>query len=302
MRFPGGAVVRNLPASAADARDPADPWVRKISWSRKQHPPLVFLSGKFHGQRSLAGYSPWGDKELNMTEHAHAHTHTSNAITCASRAQLSLQLLYPWKPLPLPRKRFPLQASFLKLLLLNQSFIGTSPLGGEELTGQSLTTKEAGKHLWDRDGIQVARNSPNRAKSAEKPEKMKGYVGHSSGAIWPMMTRHIYSLGELMGSEAQRWYYGLNCVSPQFISSPSRWGFPGGAGSKEPTGDEADTRESRILSWRIPWTEEPVTRELDRTEHTRPCPHLQYLRMCPQFRDRVFAEVIELKWDHDSWP
>ena len=33
----------------------------------------VFLPGKFHGQ-SLAGYSPWGCKELDMTEHAHTHT------------------------------------------------------------------------------------------------------------------------------------------------------------------------------------------------------------------------------------
>ena len=28
----------------------------------------VFLPGKFHGQRSLAGYSPWGRKESDMTE------------------------------------------------------------------------------------------------------------------------------------------------------------------------------------------------------------------------------------------
>ena len=28
----------------------------------------VFLPGKFHGQRSLVGYSPWGRKELDMTE------------------------------------------------------------------------------------------------------------------------------------------------------------------------------------------------------------------------------------------
>ena len=33
---------------------------------------LVFLSGEFHGQRSLAGYSPWGRKELDMTEQ-HIH-------------------------------------------------------------------------------------------------------------------------------------------------------------------------------------------------------------------------------------
>ena len=37
------------------------------------------MPGKSHGQRSLAGYSPWGHRESNMTEHGahtHAHTHT----------------------------------------------------------------------------------------------------------------------------------------------------------------------------------------------------------------------------------
>ena len=29
---------------------------------------LVFLPGESHGQRSLAGYSPWGHKEWDMTE------------------------------------------------------------------------------------------------------------------------------------------------------------------------------------------------------------------------------------------
>ena len=33
-----------------------DPWVRKIPWTRKWQPTSVFLPGKFHGQRSLAGY------------------------------------------------------------------------------------------------------------------------------------------------------------------------------------------------------------------------------------------------------
>ena len=32
-------------------------------------PTPVLLPGKFHGQRSLAGYSPWGHKELDTTEH-----------------------------------------------------------------------------------------------------------------------------------------------------------------------------------------------------------------------------------------
>ena len=35
------------------------PQVRKIPWSRKRQPLLLFLSGKFHGWRSPVGYSPW---------------------------------------------------------------------------------------------------------------------------------------------------------------------------------------------------------------------------------------------------
>ena len=50
-----------------------DPSVEKNPWSRKWQPIPVFLSGKFHGQRNLAGYSPWGRKELDMTEHHHHH-------------------------------------------------------------------------------------------------------------------------------------------------------------------------------------------------------------------------------------
>ena len=46
-----------------------DPWVRKIPWRRKWQPTVVFLPGKSHGQRSLAGYSAWGYKESDMTEH-----------------------------------------------------------------------------------------------------------------------------------------------------------------------------------------------------------------------------------------
>ena len=38
--------------------------------------PLQYLfSGKFHGQKSLAGCSPWGCKELDTTERL-THTHT----------------------------------------------------------------------------------------------------------------------------------------------------------------------------------------------------------------------------------
>ena len=38
------------------------------SWRRDWQPTPVLLPGEFHGQRSLADYSPWGHKESNTTE------------------------------------------------------------------------------------------------------------------------------------------------------------------------------------------------------------------------------------------
>ena len=44
------------------------PWVGKIPWRKAWQPTLVFLSGDSHGERSLVGYTPWGSKELDMSE------------------------------------------------------------------------------------------------------------------------------------------------------------------------------------------------------------------------------------------
>ena len=51
-------------------RHSLDPWVGKIPWRRKWQPTTV--PGKSHGQKRPAGYSPWGHKESDTTEHAHA--------------------------------------------------------------------------------------------------------------------------------------------------------------------------------------------------------------------------------------
>ena len=54
------------------------PWVGKIPWRREWLPAPVFWPGESQGQRSLAGYSPWGYKESDTTEplSIHMHTHT----------------------------------------------------------------------------------------------------------------------------------------------------------------------------------------------------------------------------------
>ena len=45
-----------------------DSWVRKNHWRKGFQPTPVFLPGESHGQKILAGYSPWDLKESDATE------------------------------------------------------------------------------------------------------------------------------------------------------------------------------------------------------------------------------------------
>ena len=77
--FPGGSVVKNPPANAGDAGD-AGSVSGLIPWRRKwQHTP-AFFPGNSHGQRRLVGYSPWGCRESDTTEHAHTHVYQLDAF------------------------------------------------------------------------------------------------------------------------------------------------------------------------------------------------------------------------------
>ena len=72
-----------------------DPWVGKSPWRRKWHSIPKVLLGKSHGQRSLAGYSPWGCKESNMIERPSMHTQHKGKVTKlrTSRAGFKFRLL-----------------------------------------------------------------------------------------------------------------------------------------------------------------------------------------------------------------
>ena len=82
--FPGGASDKESTCQCRRCkRWGFDCWVGKIPWNWQPAP--VFLPRKFHGQRSLVGYSPWGCKLSDMTEWlnthtTHTHTHTHNFL------------------------------------------------------------------------------------------------------------------------------------------------------------------------------------------------------------------------------
>ena len=68
MGFPSGSVVKNPPAmqETQEMRVWSLGW--EDPWRRAWQPTPVFLPGECHRQRSLAGYSPWGQKESDTTE------------------------------------------------------------------------------------------------------------------------------------------------------------------------------------------------------------------------------------------
>ena len=69
-----------------------DPWVGKIPWRRAWQPTLLFLPGESQGQRSLAGYSPWGCKESDTTEATeHTHMQTNKEGRCSWTSTLKVR-------------------------------------------------------------------------------------------------------------------------------------------------------------------------------------------------------------------
>jgi len=61
-------VIKNPPVNAGDARDMGSVLgLGRSLWRWAWQPTPVFLPRKLCGQRSLAGDSPWGHKELDMT-------------------------------------------------------------------------------------------------------------------------------------------------------------------------------------------------------------------------------------------
>ena len=96
--FAGGTVVKNLPATAEDIRGR----VWSLGWedplSGAWQPTPVFLPEESHGQRSLWGYSPWGCKESDMTEHAHTQVLNKEnlGITIWGRSWIRFQKRHRW--------------------------------------------------------------------------------------------------------------------------------------------------------------------------------------------------------------
>ena len=81
--------VKNPPAMQETQ---VDPWVGKIPWIRDWLPTPAFFPGESHGQRSLAGYSPWGRQESDTTEQPGTHVHTQELSSSIAALEASAGL------------------------------------------------------------------------------------------------------------------------------------------------------------------------------------------------------------------
>ena len=67
-------MVKTPPAMQEMQKMRIRPWVGKIPLKKEMATPPVFSSGNSLGQGCLAGYSPEGHKELDMTEQLYTHS------------------------------------------------------------------------------------------------------------------------------------------------------------------------------------------------------------------------------------
>ena len=62
------------------------PGLERFPWRREWLPTPVFLPGEFYGQKSLAGYSPWGRRVGQQTERLTLFTFKIVSCLCPSSA------------------------------------------------------------------------------------------------------------------------------------------------------------------------------------------------------------------------
>ena len=77
IALPWSSLVAQMVKCLQWGRPGFNPRIGKIPWRRKWQPTPVLLPEKFHGRRSLVGYSPWGHKESDTTEWLHFHVSLS---------------------------------------------------------------------------------------------------------------------------------------------------------------------------------------------------------------------------------
>ena len=105
LSFPGGTSGKEPACQCRrHKRHQFDPWVGKILWRKAWPPTSVYFLGESHGQRGLAGYSPWGHQELGHDRSDFASHKLSSLVKVSfstsacqhPKTQSNICLFYSW--------------------------------------------------------------------------------------------------------------------------------------------------------------------------------------------------------------
>ena len=165
-----------------------NPWVGKVPWRRKWQPTLVFLSGEFHQQRTLAGYSLWSCKELDTSEQLTLFT--SLFSICVSHNHRLQNITYTHTHSPA------LTLAAIQLCMLSSSYrtcaqmshthththTHTHALHGHRHT---VGSKPQGFPGEIRNQLQIWR--AKREQRNRPPLQLEGDDSHKQGNLWKML-------------------------------------------------------------------------------------------------------------------
>ena len=141
--FPGGTWEESTCQYKRRKRLGFDPWIGRIPWTRKWPPTPVFLPGKFHGQRSLAGCSPWSHRVGH--DLAHAEYIQNKFIYCSTNNTLYLWRLLSYSLFSVS----PGQHRYLKYNVVLYQLSGkTENYQGTEEAGRTFTWDCQGGASW----------------------------------------------------------------------------------------------------------------------------------------------------------
>ena len=97
--FWGVALRNNLRSPSGMVKHPSamrETWIRSLGWEDPLEKEMAthssILAWRSHGQRSLAGYSPWGHKESDTTERLHFRYGGKSAINYGQDLPLVLEM------------------------------------------------------------------------------------------------------------------------------------------------------------------------------------------------------------------
>ena len=158
----------------------------------------VFLPGEFHGQKSLAGYSPWGHKELDTTEQLHFHFHITPALfECSNYVHVLLIACMYAKPQSCLTLCDPIDCSLLNssvhgiLQATILEWVAMSSSGSHTDTGKDT---QRGTHTHTHSGI------------LRQPHMSTHTHTHTQRITWAHTCTHTYAHLQAHRKPGQPWH------------------------------------------------------------------------------------------------